>query len=161
MSISKLFKMCREWIPVTWMWLYHLNSFVVCLVDVACHWSWSMGGSVVVWHCWCLLVFIVAVLLFDACHGTASCQCWKKNYLLNSSSRARMHVMNHNSHEPASSSTECSWDKPPFSFVLPTYLLTGNAKRYLLMPIQNIVSSSLHLLFIVMTSKRIQCQISG
>jgi len=23
-----------------------------------------------------LLVFIVAVLLFDACRGTASCQCW-------------------------------------------------------------------------------------
>jgi len=34
-----------------------------------------MGGSLVVCHCWCLLVFIVAVLLFDACRGTASCQC--------------------------------------------------------------------------------------
>jgi len=25
-----------------------LNSFVVCLVDVDCHWSWFMGGSLVV-----------------------------------------------------------------------------------------------------------------
>ena len=53
----------------------HLSSFVVCLVDADCHWSWSMGGSLVVWHCWCLFVFIVAVLLFDACRGTVSCQC--------------------------------------------------------------------------------------
>jgi len=36
-----------------------LNSFVVCLVDVDCHWSWFMGGSLVVWHCWCLLVLIL------------------------------------------------------------------------------------------------------
>jgi len=30
-----------------------------------------MAGSLIV----CLFVFIVAVLLFDACRGTASCQC--------------------------------------------------------------------------------------
>jgi len=33
-----------------------------------------MGGSLVVRHRWCLSVFIVAVLLFDACRSTPLCQ---------------------------------------------------------------------------------------
>ena len=50
-----------------------------------------------------------------------TCVCEQIMAYIRDSSSSRMRVMNHNwsvvSHETASSSAECSGDKPPFSFV--------------------------------------------
>ena len=54
------------------LFLSIIHVFITCLFVAV----WSF----IVWMSW-LLVFIVAVLLFDVCRGTASCHCWIKELL--------------------------------------------------------------------------------
>ena len=59
--------LCHLYVTVT----LKINSFVVCLVDADCHWSWSMGGSLVsdivgvCWYfiCWYLLSLFYCLML--------------------------------------------------------------------------------------------------